>query len=85
LVSSTVGEGMEKLMAALGDHHAHLTGTGAGRMQRADQGAAWLAETVRDEYGKHGLKAAGGAIADAAGASPFGRAAGILDMLSRAR
>ncbi|MCF4166890.1 methylmalonyl Co-A mutase-associated GTPase MeaB [Zavarzinia compransoris] len=85
LVSSTVGEGMATMMDALDRHAAHLAETGAGAVQRADQGAAWLAETVRDQYGKSGLARAAAPIADAAGASPFGRAAGILEMLSRER
>lgn len=85
LVASTTGAGMEKMLDALDQHAAHLIETGARDRQRADQGAAWLAETVRDQYGKAGLIDAADAIADAAGASPFGRAAGILDRLSRAR
>jgi LAO/AO transport system kinase len=84
LVSSTAGDGMDKLMTALDSHAAHLA-TGAGAAQRAEQGRAWLAETVRDEFGKRGLARAGDAIALPPGTSPFGRAAGVLETLSAGR
>ncbi|MFZ2870643.1 methylmalonyl Co-A mutase-associated GTPase MeaB [Zavarzinia sp.] len=84
LLSSSTGNGVDGLMTALGDHFRHLTGTGAGKAQRAEQGAAWLAESVRDEFGKRGLAAAAGLIAASEG-SPFGRAAGIIESLSAGR
>lgn len=84
LLSSSTGNGVDGLMTALADHFRHLTGTGAGTTQRAEQGAAWLAESVRDEFGKRGLAAAAGLIAASEG-SPFGRAAGIIDSLSAGR
>ena len=84
LLSSSTGNGVDGLMTALADHFRHLTETGAGTAQRAEQGAAWLAESVRDEFGKRGLAAAAGLIAASEG-SPFGRAAGIIDSLSAGR
>lgn len=85
LVSSTKGDGMDKLLQALDAHAAHLAGDGNDKAQRAEQGAAWLAETVRDEFGKQGLREAAALIAAAEGASPFGRAAGIIEALKAGR
>ncbi|MFA5120512.1 ArgK/MeaB family GTPase [Zavarzinia sp.] len=83
LVSSTLGDGMDKLMEALDGHHAHLS-EGAGKAQRAEQGSKWLTEAVREEFGRRGLARAGHGLRLAHGASPFGRAAGILAELSTA-
>lgn len=84
LLSSSTGSGIDGLMTALADHFRHLAGSGAGEAQRAEQGAAWLAESVRDEFGKRGLAAAQGLIQAGTG-SPFGRAAGVIETLSAGR
>jgi LAO/AO transport system kinase len=69
LVSSTTGEGLDALAAALAAHRAWL---GAGRLaaRRAAQENQWVEEALRARFGSAGLAAAAGLPAPAA-AGPF--------------
>ena len=69
LVSSTSGEGLDKLAAALAGHRAWLAG---GRLaaRRAAQEEQWVEEALRTRFGTAGLALAGATAAPAAG-GPF--------------
>ncbi len=82
LVSSTTGEGLDALAAAIGAHRKWL---GAGRLaaRRAAQQDQWVEETLRTRFGTAGLAVAVSMKAGASG-GPFLREHGLAAML-RAR
>lgn len=82
LVSADARTGLDRLAVTLDAHAAHLD-HGEGAARRAEQGRAWLIETVRDAHGRAGLAKVAAEIARAQGA-PFGLAAALLARLGQA-
>ncbi|WP_439572238.1 ArgK/MeaB family GTPase [Phreatobacter sp.] len=83
LVSSTTGEGLEALDAALRSHRTWLD---AGRRAplRAAQERQWVEEAVRTRFGSEGLSLAARLMPDApASAGPFGRERSLLAALGQ--
>jgi LAO/AO transport system kinase len=76
-ISSLKGEGVGELVGLIDRHGAHLAPTLSAR--RHVQAEQWLAQFVRERWGREGVKRAG-ALALGAGESPFSR----LAMLRRA-
>ena len=73
-VSALKGEGVADLVALIDRHGAHLAPILAARRQvQAEQ---WLAQFVRERWGREGLKRVG-ALTLAPGASPFSVLAGL--------
>ncbi|MBI1182596.1 MAG: methylmalonyl Co-A mutase-associated GTPase MeaB [Alphaproteobacteria bacterium] len=85
LASASSGAGLEEVVETLDRRRAWL---GEGRRledARAEQDRHWLAESLRDRFGREGLAALGAALAEHAdGASPFAREAALAATL-RAR
>jgi LAO/AO transport system kinase len=55
LVSSLEGQGTDALIDALAQHARFLAADGRLEHRRAAQADAWLAEALREEFGRHGL------------------------------
>jgi LAO/AO transport system kinase len=55
LISAQEGQGIADLIQALAEHHALLAQNGRLQAQRRTQGATWLEEFVREEFGRAGL------------------------------
>jgi LAO/AO transport system kinase len=55
LISAHEGQGVAELIQALAEHHALLAQDGRLEAQRRAQGAAWLDDFVREEFGRAGL------------------------------
>ena len=80
LASASTGAGLDKLQDTLSGRWSWL---GEGRRlaeSRLSQDRHWLEESLRDRFGREGLKRLGGAVAEAAG-SPFGRESELGKML----
>ena len=73
-VSALKGEGVADLVALIDRHGAHLAPILAARRQA--QAEQWLAQFVRERWGREGLKRVG-ALTLAPGASPFSVLAGL--------
>jgi LAO/AO transport system kinase len=76
VVSSRSGAGIEDLMAALDAHRAHLGEQGRLAIGRHRQAEGWIAEALRERYGREGLARLGALGLDAtlpADAQPFER------------
>jgi LAO/AO transport system kinase len=73
-VSGTNAKGIAELMRAIADHGRHLAGGGRLGVRRQAQAERWLAEAVRDNFGRHGLERAerAGGLPLAPGAAPCG-------------
>jgi LAO/AO transport system kinase len=75
-ISAQEGQGIPELIRALADHLALLAQGGRLGAQRRAQGAAWLDDFVREEYGRVGLERVARLTADAGvqtERSPFAR------------
>jgi LAO/AO transport system kinase len=72
--------GIGELIAAADAHRAHLEETGGLKRARIAQAEAWLTESIRERYGREGLKRVG-AIRLEPGESPFARLAAALGNL----
>ncbi len=87
-VSSRGGSGVDKLMAALEAHRAHLAVGGRLLVARHRQAEGWVGEALRERYGRRGLArlaALGLDAALAAGGQPFRRIAELSAQLEKAR
>jgi len=73
-------DGVPALLDALAARAAFLKAEGRLARQRHAQAEDWLADAVRDRFGREGLKRAG-SLALPAGAPPFGRLKDVLDHL----
>ncbi len=81
LVSALCRDGVDSLAQAIADHRRWLGEGGRLAKARQAQAAHWLAEGVREAFGRDGLSRVG-ALAPAPGESPF-RAAARLALLLR--
>ena len=75
-VSSRSGAGMDKLMDALQAHRAYMLANGRLQVARHRQSEGWVAESLRDRFGRDGLarlSRLGFDLALAPGAQPFER------------
>jgi LAO/AO transport system kinase len=80
-LSATTGGGLEELMAAVDAHFAELAASNQLFTRRHAQAESWLAATVRERFGRDGLRRAGD-LRLAEGGSPFARISAILDALN---
>lgn len=76
MVSSVQREGVDDLLVAIDRHAAFLAEGGRLAAAREAQAGQWLAEAVRERYGREGLRHAGD-LGLAAGESPFRRLAEV--------
>lgn len=74
LASASSGAGIDTLLAALAEHRSWLGEVGRLADSRRAQDRHWLEETLRDRFGREGLKRLGRIIYDGDG-SPFEREA----------
>ena len=82
LASASSGAGMDKLQETLDARLAWL-GEGARLADaRRAQDRHWLEETLRDRFGREGLKRLGAAIGDGSDSSPFARESRLGKRLS---
>lgn len=75
-VSSRTGSGLQSLLAALEDHRGHLATDGRLAVARRRQSEGWIAESLRDRFGREGLarlSRLGFDLALPAGGQPFQR------------
>lgn len=75
-VSSRSGAGLEALMAALEAHRAHLAADGRLAIARHRQSEGWVAQSLRERFGREGIARLGRLgfdLALAPGAQPFQR------------
>lgn len=75
-VSSRSGAGMDALMGALEEHRAHMAAGGRLAIARHRQSESWIAESLRDRFGREGIARLGRLGFDlslAPGAQPFQR------------
>lgn len=81
-VSSQAARGLGPLLAAIDAHRAHLQRGGRLEAARQAQATIWVAEAIRDRFGRDGLRRAGDlALPD--GVSPFARIAALSARLAR--
>jgi LAO/AO transport system kinase len=73
LVSASSGAGLDRLAESLADRWSWLEGGGRLAAARAAQDRHWLEESLRDRFGREGLKRLGGELGQTVGGSPFGR------------
>jgi LAO/AO transport system kinase len=76
LLSSLEGQGIDALIDALAQHARFLAAHGWLERRRATQADAWLAEGLREEFGRHGLGRAAelpDGLTTPPGRSPFRR------------
>ena len=79
-LSARSGEGMDALAEALEEHARWLGQEGRLQQRRNAQARQWLVESLRERYGKEGLRRLG--LPDLAdGASPFSRLAELAEKL----
>lgn len=81
-LSAIEGEGVDELIAAIDAHIDHLKAEGRLASQRRGQAENWLAEAVRERFGREGLKHAG-PLGLEEGESPFDRLAAVTGRLAR--
>lgn len=82
-VSSRSGAGLDRLVAALEQHRAHLNADGRLAVARHRQSEDWIVEALREQFGRSGIARLGRLgfdLALPAGGQPFER----LGALSRA-
>lgn len=60
VTSAAHGDGVDELAEALAHRHDSLAGNGDLKSLRADAVANWTMQTLRAEFGAHGIKALGG-------------------------
>ena len=87
-VSSRSGGGLEKLLAALEAHRAHLGAAGRLPIARHRQAEGWVGEALRERYGRRGLARLAELGLDAAlpaGGQPFKRLAELSAYLEKPR
>lgn len=85
-ISAQEGQGIAALIRALDDHHALLAQDGRLDFQRLTQAAAWLDDSVREEFGRAGLAHAAHLAegkADQSAHAPFGRMHALHRALER--
>jgi len=70
LVSGSRVQGIDQLLQAVADHCGYLATGGRLAIRRHQQARDWLSLAVRDAFGSHGLKRAGG-LDLAPGQGPF--------------
>jgi GTPase len=76
LLSCLEGQGIDVLIDALAGHAGFLAGDGRLQTRRDAQAEAWLADALREEFGRHGLALAGrrlDGLTTPPGQSPFRR------------
>ncbi len=76
LLSGQEGQGIDALIETLADHAAFLAADGRLEQRRRAQAETWLAEALREEFGRQGLARAGGwleGLTTPPGQSPFRR------------
>jgi LAO/AO transport system kinase len=76
LLSSLEGQGIDALIEALAQHARFLAANGRRERRRAAQADAWLAEALREEFGRQGLARAAESpdgLTTPPGQSPFRR------------
>jgi LAO/AO transport system kinase len=76
LLSGVEGQGIDALIDVLAEHATFLAVDGRLEQRRAAQAEAWLAEALREEFGRQGLERVGGWLEDLTtplGQSPFRR------------
>ena len=78
--TAPAGEGVDALCAAIDRHRDWLAAEGRLAAARAEQEEAWLAEAIRERFGREGLRRAGG-IPVATEGSPFRRLAALAEAL----
>jgi len=80
MVSSQQAQGMDELIRTLDDHAAYLRAEGRMEQARRDQAGQWLVESVRERFGREGVRRAGD-LHLKAGESPFRRLADVAGRL----
>jgi LAO/AO transport system kinase len=80
LVSSMQQQGVDQLVESLDAHAAYLTARGALAEGRQAQAEQWLMESVRERFGREGVRRAGDLTLGAA-ESPFRRLAEVAKRL----
>jgi LAO/AO transport system kinase len=88
VVSSRSGAGIDELMTALEAHRAHLAEQGRLVVERHRQAEGWIAEALRERYGRQGLAQLSALGLDAAlpaGGQPFERLRELTTALEKAR
>lgn len=84
-VSAVTGQGLDELIDALDAQLARLRQSGELARRRTAQVQAWLAEAVREEHGRAGLRRAAPLLAAPGGQAPFRQLAAIMRALEGAR
>lgn len=80
MVSSMQKQGVDDLVGAVDSHYRHLLSTGRLDQERHTQAEQWLLESVRERFGREGVRRAGD-LSLAAGVSPFTRLAEVASRL----
>ncbi|MGE5503143.1 MAG: methylmalonyl Co-A mutase-associated GTPase MeaB [Actinomycetota bacterium] len=81
LVSAARRDGIDELVAGIDAHFAHLAEGGRLTSARHDQAARWLVDSVRERFGRDGVRRAGD-LALRLGESPFRRLAEVAGRLT---
>lgn len=81
MASAANGTGMEELLQALDSHFAHLAKEDRLQGARRVQAEGWLKESVRERFGREGLRRAG-SLSLAKNESPFRRLAQTAQRLT---
>ena len=87
-LSSRSGAGVEALVEALDEHHAHLSADNRLLVARHRQSEGWLVESLRDRFGREGIARLGRLGFDLSlppGAQPFLRLRELGDILRERR
>jgi LAO/AO transport system kinase len=71
VVAATSGEGLDELLAEIGEHWHWLTREAHLAERRRLQAEAWLKQAIKERYGREGLKRLG-ALSLAPDTAPFG-------------
>jgi LAO/AO transport system kinase len=81
MISALQGSGVDGLIAAIDGHAAYLKENGRLAAARKKQAALWLTESIRERFGRDGVRRAGYLGLDG-GDSPFRRLAEVSRLLS---
>jgi LAO/AO transport system kinase len=87
-VSARSGAGLDGLLAALEAHRAHLAADGRLVLARHHQSEGWIAQSLRDRFGRDGIARLGGLgfdLALAPGVQPFQRLRELGTALEKTR
>jgi len=87
-VSARSGAGLDGLLAALEAHRAHLAADGRLMLARHHQSAGWIAQSLRDRFGREGIARLGRLgfdLALAPGVQPFQRLRELGQALEKTR